>query len=194
MNRQKVDEIIREHLKEIGKYRMRLDADPLAAGVGTFNKKIAELREMANRVASILTTAILLKREVQASRDRKKSQLDMELRYIIGSDPRVYEVPEHQRSSVETRNANASRLLKEQGKNLEEELLDFDQLFISVSSFYDIVKMTYDNLNETRKDLLYQVSVIRTQIGIGEISADPILKNIIAGESPESIQSGPISF
>lgn len=190
MNRQKIDEVVKSYLKEISGYRIKLDADPLAAGVGTFNSKIAEAREQANRVASVLTTAIVLKREVQASRDRLKSQLEMELRHILGGDARVYEVPEGQRSSVETRNANASRILKEQGKNLEEELADLEQLYLSVSSFYDIVKLVYDNLNETRRDLLFQISVIRTQIGIGEVKADSGLKDLLIPDSIESTQSG----
>lgn len=192
MNHEKIDEVIRDGLKEIAKYRIRLDADPLAAGVGTFNKKIAEAREQANRVATILTTAILLKREVQAARDRMKGQLEMEISHLM-TDPRVYEVPEGQRSSVEVRKANAFRLLKEQGKNHEQMLSDYEQLFLKASSFYDMVKLVYDNLNETRKDLLYQISVIRTQIGIGEIPANSSLLKMI-NESPESIQSGLVTI
>lgn len=193
INRSAIDELIRKSLKEISQYKVSLDADPISTGVGTFNKKVAEAREFTNRVASILTSAILIKRQVQGARDQKKAHLEMELRHILGSDQRVYDVPEGQKSSVESRKARAATLLSETNPTIESDLASLEELFLSVSSFYDIVKVVYDNLNETRRDLLYQVSVVRTQIGLGEVQADPNLKNIILEEGPES-QSGFVSI
>jgi hypothetical protein len=194
MNRAKLDEVIRTRLKEMQQYRISLDADPLAAGLGSFNKKIAEAREYTNRVASIVTSAILVKREAQAAQGRAKAEFERALNTVLASDPRVYDAPEGQRSSQELRRANALQILKDDGVGVEDVLGESDDFLHTANMFYETAKTVYENLNETRKDLLYQISVIRTQVAIGEVHADPLITKSMFQGGLEEKTSGSVEI
>lgn len=195
MSHEKIKENIVKYLKEMQRYSVSLDADPLAAGLATFNKKISESREYTNRTATLLTTAIFIKRNAQAARDRAKAEFERKINMTLASDPRVYETPEGQRSSQELRRANALNALRDDGLGLEETLDDAEDFLHSANMFYETAKTVYENLNETRKDLLYQISVIRTQIAIGEVAADPLIKKEMFQTGLESeIKTGSIGF
>lgn len=195
MNREALMEVIRTQLKELKNYHVSLDKDPLAAGLSSFNHKIQEAREFTNRTASILTTAILIKREAQAARDRARAEFERKLNDLLSSDARVYETPEGQRSSQELRRANALNIMREDGLGLEDVLNESDDFLHSANMFYETAKTVYENLNETRKDLLYQISVIRTQIAIGEVQADPVIKaSMFQGGLDETKTSGSIEL
>lgn len=198
MNREAIEEAIKQYLKELQNYRVDLDADPLASGLSTFNKKVSEAREFTNRSATILTNAIRVRGQVRAARDRAKAVFESTLNSYLANDARVYEVPEGQRSSQELRHANALDLMKEDGIDAEKHLVEMEDFLQVANSFYDISRLTYENLNETRKDLLYQISVIRTQIAIGEVSADPVITRQMfgdEGETPKTTKkSGEVEF
>lgn len=196
MSHEKVKQFIQTNLKEMGNYTVSLDSDPLANGLATFNKKISEAREYTNRVATILTTAIFIKRNAQATRDRSKSEFERKINLILSSDPRVYETPEGQRSSQELRRANALNVLREDGLSLEEVLDDAEDFLHTANMFYETAKTVYENLNETRKDLLYQISVIRTQIAVGEVATDPLIRKELfqPGILDTEVKTGSVGF
>jgi len=145
--------------EELDGYVVKLDPDPSSKGLDSLNKKIADVDSFISRVVTILTNAI-------ANENKFES---------FFSDVVVF-YNKHLRIQLRQKEVADLSNQKLQQAAAEERIEDIGRLKYAVEKTLNdakthtkICKEKLDNLDKTNKNISRQITVIQTQLEVGEI-------------------------
>jgi len=146
---------------ELQKVRIELDEDPVANGLASINKKIAQLQGQKDRVGKLLLEAIKNKTEAQLILDANKSAYERELDKLLATDVEV-----QNQKNEKSRTAVANTKVSEHV--LQTHYAEND--FTTADAYYKCVQQIYTNLESVNSNLSRQISVVQMGMQIGEVT------------------------
>ena len=152
-------------LLELQKVRIDLDGDPVASGLASINKKIAELQGWKDRVSALLIEAIKNKTEAQLLSESKKFEYDQQQNVLFATDPEV-----QNQKNEKSRTAVASTKMAEQV--LQTHYAEKDLL--AADAYYKCVQQVYMNLEGANSNLSRQISVVQMSLQVGELNREVV--------------------
>lgn len=152
---------------EMAGYGVPLNEDPSAASLTELNTQIAKVDAQKTRVANILSSS--LKNE----NDLESLYRQIEQIYKREFDSRLIQSPVKDFSNKESRESACNTLLAP----LKELLDSVNGSLISAKAFTKIVYHELGKLDSTNKNISRQITVLQTQIEIGEIQRTTNMRN-----------------
>jgi hypothetical protein len=145
--------------KELDSFKVGLDSDPSSVGVGRLNEKIARVDSYMSRTTTILLNAIKNENVFDSLFKDVQSLFDKHLRVQL----RQKEITDLGNQNL--RQAAAEEKITDIGnfKSVVEKALN------EAKTHTKICREKLDNLDVTNKNISRQITVIQTQIEIGEI-------------------------
>ena len=145
---------------ELKKLEVKLPIDPVKSGLNELHRLLAAVQDYQDICAKHLRSAIWLRGKWE------QLSANVELLYSQRSARVLMEMPSIQslrnatlqQAGVSTILSTEKSLLDSCTSNLEE-----------VKAFHDICRITFENLQETNKNLSRQIKVIDIQVEIGEV-------------------------
>lgn len=158
--------------EELQTVKIQLDADPVKEGLGSINKKIAEIQGEKERVGALLIEAIKNKSEANIVYDAKKGDHGRQLDALLAGDEEV-----KMQKSSELRKATANVKLKDLVTDLAYTELDAQKADV----YYKCTQQMYSHLDSANMNLSRQISVIQMGIQLGEVSKE-VASNLFGRE------------
>jgi len=154
------DNEIADRLKEISQVRVALDADPLALGISTLNKKLADIQLSKDRVSFLVTEALQNSNTAEVLFETLKGDHDRQLEILLATDSSV-----QAQKSAEMRNATAKQKIAEQVLRLHHAEIDL----LKAQGYLKVLQSIYSNLESTNANLSRQITVIQLSTTVGEV-------------------------
>lgn len=136
-----------------------LQEDPGSQPLSELNKKIAQIDAQKTRIVTILTMAIANESELDTF--ARKAQV----LYKREFDSRLLKDPVKGLSNKESREAACNVILQ----NLKELVDAIIGSHMQAKSFTRIVSTVFDKLDSTNKNISRQITVLQSQLNLGEI-------------------------
>lgn len=141
---------------------IKLDSDPVSAGLSSINEKIAEIANKRSKITRITNNVISLKQKKELALDTAKSLYKVRLDSLIVNDDEV-----KSGKSKEERNTIAKSKLLENQQIIDKLKNDVNK----INSIFECCKNCSKTLDVAKESISRQLSVINKQIEIGEIDA-----------------------
>lgn len=151
---------IAERLKEVSQVRVALDPDPMASGITTLNKKLAEIQLSKDRVSFLVTEALQNSNAAEVTHELIKGEYERELEVLLATDSQVMA-----QKSSEMRNATAKQKIA--AKVLQVHHAEVDLL--KAQGYLNVLKNIYSNLESCNSNLSRQITVLQLSTEVGEI-------------------------
>lgn len=145
--------------EELKRYIVTLDSDPTSVGVGNLNEKIAKVDSYIGRVVTILMNSIANENKFNLFFNDIQAFYNKYLRIQL----RQKELQEYSNQTI--RQAVAEEKIEDIGnlKHIVEQTLE------NAKTHTKICREKLNNLSDTQKNISRQITVIQTQLEIGEI-------------------------
>jgi hypothetical protein len=154
------DEEVQARLAEIATVRVALDPDPMANGLTSFNKKLAEIQLYKDRVSYLVTEALHNSNTAEVLFETLKGDYERQLEVLLATDSTV-----QSQKSAEMRNATAKQKIPEQVLKLHYAEVDL----LKAQGYLKVLQSIYNNLESCNSNLSRQITVIQLSTTVGEI-------------------------
>jgi hypothetical protein len=151
---------MQERLSEVATLRVALDPDPMANGLTSVNKKIAELQLYKDRLSYLITEALHNQNTSEVLYETIKGEYDRELEILLATDSQVMT-----QKSAEMRNATAKQRIPE--KVLKVHRAEIDHL--KAQGYLNVLKNIYGNLESCNSNLSRQITVLQMSMQLNGI-------------------------
>lgn len=150
-----------ERLAEVATLRVALDPDPMANGLSSVNKKIAELQLYKDRLSYLITEGLHNNNSAEIEYEKLKSEYERQIETLLATDSSVMA-----QKSAEMRNATAKQKMPE--LVLKVHFAEIEKL--KSSGYLNVLKNIYSNLESCNSNLSRQITVLQLGLNIGEVS------------------------
>ncbi len=140
-----------------------IPSDPVAQGLQSFNEMIAALRGDANRVSDWLAQLNAEKRRAQARTKSARTAYDEQIARSLSQDPDILAIDGQQQKLAAA---------KEKHRREARIVSYADQIYTMVLGYHEAIKLVFDTLADTKRDLMSQLAVVKQRIALGEISGN----------------------
>lgn len=141
-------------------FSIELSPDPVSEGLDSLTAKLSEIQRLRNRVSAALTEAIRNKSESEIDRDTVKNNLDMKMAELKITDEFVRSHSSDKKMDAAAMTKCPDLLLQMHAKEVE---------LIRAETYEKFVNQIHENLDAANTNLSRQISVIQSQIKLGEI-------------------------
>lgn len=150
-----------ERLAEVATLRVALDPDPMANGLSSVNKKIAELQLYKDRLSYLITEGLHNNNSAEIEYEKLKGEYDRQMETLLATDSTVMSG-----KSADARNATAKQKMPELVLNVH--FAEIEKL--KASGYLNVLKNIYSNLESCNSNLSRQITVLQLGLNIGEVS------------------------
>jgi len=140
-----------------------ISTDPVSDGFTAFVANLGQLQNDRSRVSQWLIEATAEKRRSQTRVRRAKTAYEEKLHLTLAYDPDISAVDGQQ----------AKMALARSKLHREFRIVAYaEQIYTQVLGFFEALKLAHDQINESKRDMMAQLAVIKQMVILGEISPE----------------------
>jgi hypothetical protein len=149
-----------ERLAEVATLRVALDPDPMANGITSVNKKIAELQLYKDRLSYLITEGLHNNNTAEIEHEQLKGEYERQFQTLLATDSTVMSG-----KSAEARSASANQKMPE--LVLKVHFAEIEKL--KAGGYLNVLKNIYSNLESCNSNLSRQITVLQLGLSVGEV-------------------------
>lgn len=151
---------MQERLGEVATLRVALDPDPMANGLTSVNKKIAELQLYKDRLSYLVTEGLHNSNTAEIEYEQLKGEYERQFQTLLATDSTVMSG-----KSAEARSALANQKMPE--LVLKVHFSEIEKL--KSSGYLNVLKNIYSNLESCNSNLSRQITVLQMSMQLDGI-------------------------